>query len=164
MRLAVVAVSLTALAIPASAQIAAPKRKAGYWEQTMTMQSPRPMTMVSHFCTDPTVEAKVSALGQAGPGQDCDAPKITRGVGSMSFDSTCRIGGRVTHTKGTATGDFQSNYRLDMVSDAGGAQSKMQIASKWVGPCPAGKKPGDMVMPGGMTVNIVTMTGKAPGR
>ncbi len=164
MRLVVVAVTLASLAIPASAQIAAPKRKAGYWEQTMTMQSPRAMTMTSQFCTDPSVEAKVSALGQAGPGQDCDAPKIARSAGGFTFESTCRIAGRTTHTKGVATGDFNSNYKLDMTSDAGGAPSRMQIASKWVGPCPAGKKPGDMVMPGGITVNIVTMAGRAPGR
>jgi len=164
MRLAVVALSLASLAIPASAQIAAPKRKAGYWEQTMTMQSPRAMTMKSQFCTDPAVEAKVSALGQAGPGQDCDTTKVTRSAGGFTFESTCRIAGRVTRTKGVATGDFNSNYKLDMTSDSGGAQSRMQIASRWVGPCPAGKKPGDMVMPGGMTVNIVTRTGQAPKR
>ena len=164
MRLAVVAVSLASLALPASAQMAAPKRKAGYWEQTITMQSPRAMTMKSQFCTDPAVEAKVSALGQAGPGQDCDAPKFVRSASGFTFESTCRIAGRTTHTKGVGTGDFNSNYRLDMTSDAGGAPSRMQIDSKWTGPCPAGKKPGDMTMPGGMTVNIVTMTGRAPGR
>src|SRR4051812_26183243 len=112
MRLAVIALSLASLAVPASAQMAAPKRNAGYWEQTVSMQSPRAMTMKSQLCTDPTVEAKVSALGQSAPGQDCDAPKFTRSAAGFTFESTCRIGGRTTHTKGVGTGDFNSNYRI----------------------------------------------------
>jgi hypothetical protein len=167
MRLAVVALSLTSLALPASAQLTAPQRRAGYWEQTVSMAAPRAMTMKSQFCTDPTVEKRVSALGQAGPGQNCPPPTVVRTPGGFTFESTCQMAGRTTHTKGTATGDFQSSYRLVMDSQmtppiAGQGSSRMQIDSKWLGPCPAGKKPGDMTMPNGMTVNILSGSGRPP--
>lgn len=166
MRLAVVALSLMSLALPAAAQLATPQRKAGNWQMTMTMQG-MPKPMVSQFCTDPTVEKKVSALGQAAPGQSCSDTKVSRSPGGFAFESTCAMGGRTTHTKGTATGDFNSAYKLVMVSEmsppiAGRAQSTVTIDNKWLGPCPAGKTPGDMTMPGGMTVNIANMTGRAP--
>ena len=171
MRTLIIAASLAAIAVPATlalAQIAPPERKAGYWEQTMIMQSPRAMTMKSQFCTDATVEKKMSALGQATPGQACGQPTIGRVAGGYSFESTCKMGSRTTHTKGTATGDFNSAYKVSMASEmsppiAGNGQSTMEIDSKYIGPCPAGKKPGDMTMPGGITVNILSMSGKAPG-
>ena len=75
MRLVVVAVSLTALAIPASAQIAPPQRKAGSWQMTMTGGG-MPKPMVSTFCTDPTVEKKMSAFGQATAGQTCSQQTV----------------------------------------------------------------------------------------
>lgn len=164
MRHALVAVSLVCLAVPASAQIAAPQRRAGYWEQTMSMASPRPMTMKSQFCTDATVEKKMSALGQASPGQACAPPTVTRTAGGVSFESTCKIGATTTHTRGTAIGDFNSSYRVVMDSEmsppvAGRAKSQVQVDNKWLGPCPAGKKPGDMTMSNGMTINIITMAG-----
>jgi hypothetical protein len=33
----------------------------------------------------------------------------------------------------------------------------MTIAAKWVGPCPAGQRPGDMTMGNGMTINVLDM-------
>jgi hypothetical protein len=36
--------------------------------------------------------------------------------------------------------------------------------AKWMGACPAGMKPGDMQMPGGFTINVMSgMNGGAPG-
>jgi hypothetical protein len=35
------------------------------------------------------------------------------------------------------------------------------VEAKWVGPCKAGQKPGDMMMPNGMKMNVLEMTGGA---
>jgi len=37
---------------------------------------------------------------------------------------------------------------------APGAETHMTIAAKWLGPCAAGQKPGDVVMANGMTMNV----------
>ena len=157
-----------ALAIAAAAlaqSMTVPARKPGFWEQTMTMETGRGMTMKSQFCTDASVEKKMSVLGQNMAGSSCSQANMRKTPGGFAFDSTCNIAGRTTTSSGVLTGDFQSGYRIDTVSKssppiAGAGETKMHIEAKWVGPCPAGRKPGDMVMPGGMVVNVANMGGR----
>ena len=33
----------------------------------------------------------------------------------------------------------------------------MKLDAKWLGPCEAGQKPGDMMMANGMTINVLDM-------
>jgi hypothetical protein len=40
-------------------------------------------------------------------------------------------------------------------SDAG--PINMTITAKWLGPCEAGQKPGDLILPGGMKINLRDM-------
>ena len=48
---------------------------------------------------------------------------------------------------------------MDMVTEVDGkAQPPVHMEAKWTGARPAGRKPGDMVMPGGMVMNINSMT------
>jgi hypothetical protein len=37
---------------------------------------------------------------------------------------------------------------------------KMVLDAVWQGPCPAGFKPGDMELPGGMKINVLEMAGR----
>jgi hypothetical protein len=66
------------------------------------------------------------------------------------------------------SGDFQSSYTVDSVSDTAGGSSMMpkhsetkQIAT-WSGDC-GDLKPGDMQMPNGMTFNILNAMPKLGG-
>jgi hypothetical protein len=43
-----------------------------------------------------------------------------------------------------------------------GAATHLKIEAKWLGPCAAGQKPGDVTMPNGMTMNVLEMP-KMPG-
>ena len=153
-------------ALPALAQIATPTRKAGYWDQTMVMAGNHPTTMKTQFCTDANVEKSISAFGQGASQSMCSKNVIRKTLTGYAFESTCKVGNGTSVSSGTATGDFNTGYTVNMVSKTtpppapGMGETKMTITAKWVGPCPAGKKPGDMVMPGGMTVNIANV-GKA---
>ena len=61
------------------------------------------------------------------------------------------------------SGDFQSHYQIDVVTDSEGGNpalpkhSEVQQQATWVGACPADMKPGDMLLPGGRKVNLLTM-------
>ena len=151
------------VAVPAMAQIAPPARKPGYWEQTMTMAGPKGMTMKSQFCTDANVEKSISAFGQSASASACSKNVIRKTPTGYAFESTCKTGNTVSNSSGTAVGDFSKGYTINMVSKMtpppapGMGETKMTIAAKWLGPCPAGRKPGDMVMPGGMVVNMANM-------
>ncbi|MEO6340322.1 MAG: DUF3617 family protein [Caulobacteraceae bacterium] len=153
-----------AVAAAALAQsMAMPTRKPGFWDQTMTMETGRGMTMKSQFCTDASVEKKMSVLGQNMAGSSCRQTSMRKTATGFAFDSTCSMAGRTTTSSGVVSGDFQNGYRIDTVSKSSpplkgtSGESKMHIEAKWLGPCPAGRKPGDMVMPGGMVMNISTM-------
>ena len=38
----------------------------------------------------------------------------------------------------------------------------MKIAAKWVGPCAAGQKPGDVIMSNGRTMNVLDLQKTMP--
>ncbi len=154
-------VALTIAGVALAQGLTAPTRKPGFWEQTITMETGRGMVMKSQLCTDATVEKKMSVMGQSMAGSSCSKNDIRKTPTGFAFDSVCNIAGQTTTSSGVATGDFQNGYRIDTVSKSGsGRESKMHIEGKWVGPCPAGRKPGDMVMPGGMVVNVANMGGR----
>lgn len=157
-----------AVAAPAAAQMVMPTRKPGYWDQTMVMPGPQGTTMKSQFCTDAAVEKSISVFGQQTAQASCSKNNVRRTPTGFAFESTCTFGKSTTTTVGTATGDFSKAYTVSMVTKSnpplapGMAETKMSIQAKWLGACPTGRKPGDMVMPGGMVVNMAKMG--RPGR
>jgi hypothetical protein len=99
----------------------------------------------------------------------CSKTAMSRGLdGSWSFSSVCNVGaGGKTTTSGVITGDFNSKYEMTAESTTEGASApqmngphKMAMEAVWVGPCPAGFKPGDMELPGGMKMNMLAMAAK----
>jgi hypothetical protein len=149
----------TASAI-AAAPAGPPPRKTGWWELTTQINMPQPMTQTMHFCTDPATEARMSAFSAGMQNQgDCTQGPVVRTASGWNFSSTCRAGGTTTTIAGTATGDFQSDYRVNVTMKMEPApapqmaQSQMVMTARWVGACPAGRKPGDMVLGNGMVVN-----------
>jgi len=75
-------------------------------------------------------------------------------------------GGTVV-SEGTATGDFNTSYTVQVQSTTSGASApqmngahKVSIASEWLGACPAGMAPGDMELPNGMKINMLKLGGK----
>jgi hypothetical protein len=151
---------------PASATVPAatpPKRKAGQWEQTIQMAG---MTQKSAFCTDPTVEDAVGWWSQQATRSMCAKQAINRRLdGAWTFESECNMGsGGTTVSKGVASGDFNSAYKVAVDTVTTGAAApqmngtrKMTMTATWTGPCPAGVRPGDMQLAGGMKINVLDL-------
>lgn len=164
MRSLPLAALLVALAAPAAAQAPqGPVRKAGLWEQTMSMPGmPAGLGLqTSQLCTDPSVERKMSALS-AGMGQSCTQNSMTRRPDdSWAFASTCTFAGRKSTSRGVARGDFNSSYTMEIDSTTGGGPAqKMSVKARYLGACRPGQRPGDMVLPGGIKMNILTAAGR----
>jgi hypothetical protein len=141
------------LTATAWAQIAAPQRKAGMWETVMHIQG---HDMSTQLCIDAATEAKMSVFGQQAQTESCGgATGVEKIPGGYAFHGACK--GR--ETSGTAIGDFNSAYKVTI--DSG--KTHMSMDSRWLGPCPAGRRPGDMVMPGGIVINMNDVAG-ATGR
>ena len=142
-----------------SAQPGVPMRRDGLWEMTMQMSAPMQMTMTSRQCTDATQEKAGAAFRNSGPsgasGVDCKSgiPLPAPG-GGWSFSSTCTMRNMTMSTSGTARGDFRSGYHMESVTRMSPApmpqmaENHMIIDAKWIGPCPADMKPGDVEMNG----------------
>jgi len=139
--------------------IAPPRRKPGLWSQTVSSQG---STQTMKLCLDEATEARLTVWGGQATADMCAKNLVTRAPGGFNFDSECDMGGAgKIVTKGTATGDFNSKYVIKATSVTTGstmAQANgthdMEMTGTWEGACPAGMKPGDMTLPGGMTMNL----------
>jgi hypothetical protein len=173
MRLRVPLVLMASIfAVPAAAQPVLPSRKPGLWKQTIASskggnaQAP----MVTTICMDASVDKAMSVFGQNAGRSSCSSNTVNRTPTGYKFSSTCKFAGAGTiTTQGVATGDFNSNYKVAMNSVTSGASmaamngaSATTIAAVWTGACPAGTKPGDMTMPGGIKVNMMSAMARAP--
>jgi hypothetical protein len=154
---------------PPATSAAMPERKAGLWEQTMSSERIRQTTRI---CIDKAVETKLNWTGQQAGKSGCEKTAITPRVGGgWEFSSTCDLGagGRIV-SHGVASGDFGGHYSVDIDSTTTGSSMpqangvhRMKLDASWKGPCPAGMKPGDMELPGGMKLNMTEAMAGAGG-
>ena len=138
-----------------------PVRKAGLWELTMTMTAGRTMTMSQ--CTDPSIDKDMIANASPNMQQACTRGELQKTATGYASDSTCKFGAVTTTSHTEVSGDFNAAYTVNVTShNSGGpagmpADTNMTMAAKWVGPCKADQTPGDMIMPGGMKMNVKEM-------
>jgi hypothetical protein len=155
-------VALAFLIVPAVAgAVDYPTRKAGLWELTMTMTSGRTMTMSQ--CTDPSIDKDMIANANPSMQQACTRSDLQKTATGYASDSTCKFGAMTTVSHSEISGDFNSSYTVTVTGhNTGGpagvpADTNMTLAAKWAGPCKADQTPGDIVMPGGMKINVKEM-------
>ena len=151
-----------------------PARKSGYWEINMVHQSATPAptpepAMVVHACIDTVTDAQMMQAGLSMTKGMCEKNDMTRDGSTIVIESVCTMGPMKTTSHTVVSGDFQSAYTVKitgtvdgMPAIAGGGKGPMKTAmtqnAKWLGDkCPDGVKPGDMQMPGGMTINTNDM-------
>jgi len=170
----------SAAAAPASAPASGPvslndmpRRKDGLWEQTLATGAGG-QAIVTQICTDVTVERKVGMAGQRFDRSKCASYSITRQLnGDYAFSSVCSLGatGGTVTSHGVMHRDGDGAFHVDLDTTTSGAAvaqlntaRKMTLDAKWMGPCPPGQKPGDMVV-NGMKINLLSSPayGQGPG-
>ena len=158
------AVGLLAL-LPVSAAVAVelPIRKAGLWEmKVLSTGAPSP-EMTMQQCTDETTDKDMSTAMSPMAKEMCSKQDIQKTSAGYVTDSVCAIAGTTIKSKAEITGDFNSAYTVKSTSrseggPAGAARdSSTTIEAKWLGACKADQKAGDIMMPGGMKMNIKDM-------
>ena len=139
-----------------------PKRKSGLWEITPTSSSAKGRDISMTLCVDASSDQDMSQqfkpMGQvkcSKQEQKVDGKRIT-------FNSVCDIGKTTATTTGVASGDFDKEYKVETKSTYNPPlgtvkESTNVITAKWLGPCKAGQRPGDVVMSNGMTMNMNDM-------
>jgi hypothetical protein len=135
-----------------------PKRKSGLWEIKMGKGAP---TMTQ--CVDQSRDEALRAAGnEIAQDMKCTMSNVQKGAGTYAFQQTCQMGGsRITSTT-RVTGSFDTAYRMESHAKydppmMGMSESTTVMEAKWLGACKPGQRPGDMTMPGGMTLNVYDM-------
>jgi hypothetical protein len=163
--LRLVAIVALATAIPAlSADL--PRRKSGLWEiSTATGQG---QSVAATMCVDQKADDLSRQL--AGAGVTCSKQDVRRESATRYvFDSVCQFGESTATSRAVFTGSFDSQYDVEITAKyappmMGMSEGRSTIRSRWLGPCKAGQKPGDLMMPNGTTINVLDMPKPPPKR
>jgi hypothetical protein len=159
-RIPMFAAALLLGAAPALA-VEIPTRKAGLWEMKMRTGTPMPEVTMQH-CTDETTEKQMSATFSPMAKENCSKNDIQKTATGYTTDSVCTMNGLPTTIHSETSGDFNSAYTVKVTSHSQGGpgaarDTTMTLEAKWLGACKPDQKAGDIVMPGGMKMNVKDM-------
>jgi len=135
-----------------------PKRKSGLWEISTHMEGMPSMGTIQQ-CIDQNTDNLMQQRAQKEK-PDCSVMDSKQQGNKLTIHSVCKIENTTATTDAVFVGAFDSAYKGDMRTRYtppmhGLSESKMSMEAKWLGPCKAGQKPGDVIMPNmkGMNIN-----------
>lgn len=161
------ALACVAAATQARADDDFPKRRAGLWEvrSVGAQASGLPPT---RFCVGDGTDSAQSHLDRSvGERGSCTLGAFRRAGEAWMAESVCREARTVVTSRAIATGDFERAYRIDTLVSYDPPLAGMRredrdaLEARWLGPCARGQKPGDIVVPGMGTLNMVDGTFRA---
>jgi len=143
-----------------------PSRKPGLWEMNMSRDNGRGPGQTMKQCVDGSTDQMMQLSSGPNPARQCKRD-VQRSGDSITIDSTCTRGGKTRTSHAVVTGSFDSAYTTTITAQGEGGQDgrTITVAAKWLGPCTADQKPGDMIMGNGMKFNILEARrrGSPPG-
>ena len=149
-----------------------PQRKAGLWEIVSTDVSAKRPPQRQRLCLDRESDALLNKMGVATGRQACATNEMHVTGNRVTIHAVCDFGRSQLTTDGVITYSGDSSYRNEMHGRfeppmAGIGDTHTVQDGKWIGACPAGMKPGDLVMnqgPDGREVkmNLRSMFGSHP--
>lgn len=152
-------ITLTALLATQAYAADMPKRKSGLWEVRMQisgMPAGMPMQGPMQMCVD---QASDNVLRERNKDKmDCPVMEVNTSPNKVSIHSVCKLEKTTVTTDAVITGSFESNYKNDMTITYnpprdGMSTMKMVQEARWLSPCKADQKPGDVIMPGMPAMN-----------
>ena len=146
-----------------AAAVELPVRKAGLWEMKVVRSgSPTPEMTMQH-CTDESTDKEMASSFSPASKELCSRQDIQKTATGYVSDSVCGVAGMSITSHAEITGDFNSTYTVKSTSHSergpAGAprDSTTTVEAKWLGACKPDQKAGDIMMPGGMKMNVKDM-------
>lgn len=158
-RVTALAIFAAVVALPALAgPVEMPNRKPGLWEIKVNAGAQMP-AMTMQQCTDATTDKDMSATFSPMAKEMCAKQDMQKTATGLVIDSTCTVSGITSVSRTEINGDFNSAYTVKVATKGDGKipDSVTSMDAKWMGACKADQKPGDIVMPGGIKMNIKDM-------
>jgi len=145
-----------------------PTVKAGLWESKMSFDKRDGAGLAIQQCVDAStnqmIQSSFDAIFDAASEMACPKPDVQRSGDTITMAMTCTRAGKTTTARSVITGSFDSAYTMTVTSESAGLSGdkfNMTVVAKWLGPCAADQKPGDMIMPGGFKMNILEQMPKS---
>jgi hypothetical protein len=146
-----------------AAAVDLPVRKPGLWEmKVLRTGSPMPEMTMQH-CTDETTDKDMSTAIAPMAKDVCSKQDVQKTATGYVSDSVCGVAGMSITSHSEIIGDFNSAYTVKSSSHSEHGPSGVPrdstttVEAKWLGACKADQKPGDIVMPGGIKMNLKDM-------
>jgi len=155
------ALILVLLFIGTAAAFDPPKRKSGLWEMKISNAQAQGSHAIQQ-CVDEKSDDLMKKEMSDNQKTQCSKNEMRKEGNKIVAESVCKIQNSTATTRAVFTGRFDSAYTADIKSTyeppmAGMKESSTVIEAKWLGPCKAGQKPGDIVMPGMPNINLDEM-------
>ena len=165
-RFAPLVAAALALATLAANAADLPRRKSGLWEIATANQQGQPFA--AQMCVDQKTDDLTRQL--AGVGVTCSKQNVRRESATRYvIDSVCQFGESTATSRAVFTGSFESKYDVDITAKyvppmMGMSEGRSTINARWISACKPGQRPGDIILPNGMTMNVLQPQGQAPKR
>lgn len=140
-----------------------PNRKPGLWDVKIVSADARMPPQTIQQCTDANTDAEMRTTFSPMAKDMCSQQDMKKTATGYSIDATCSFHGISSTSHTEISGDFDSAYTVKVSTSQGGgppgvAQAgDMTMNATWAGPCKDGQKPGDIIMPGGIKMNVNDM-------
>jgi hypothetical protein len=158
------ALGLISVSAESASALDLPTRRAGLWDIKMTFEGRNIPAQAMQQCIDAATDKLMNGSFASQRTEACSKQDVQRVGTTIVVDSVCKFGAMTTTSHAVISGNFDQAYTVKVSSTREGGppapkgapdgQSNMTMEAKWVGPCKADQKPGDMVMPNGMKMNV----------
>ncbi len=149
-----------------------PQRKAGLWELVSTTPDSKRPPRTQRICLDRETDALLNKMGVMVGKQVCSKNDVRVSGNRVTTLSVCDFGGSQLTSEGVITYLGDSSFRNEVHGHfapamAGVSETHTVQQGKWLGACPAGMKPGDLVTTLGASgheikMNLRDMLGNQP--
>jgi len=137
-----------------------PSLKPGLWESQVLRQEGQSTKMpVTQLCIDASMIKDMMQMGQSMQKSMCSRNDMHFSGNKFYAEAECNFGGSTMKSKSVTAFSGDSAYRTEVHATydpafMGQKESTTVVEAKWKGSCPAGMQAGDVVMPGGMKMNM----------
>jgi len=137
-----------------------PMRKAGLWDMKMRITGGGIPTMSMQQCTDAATDKDLRTIYSPLAKETCDKRTVRKTAAGYMVDRVCRRGDDTITTHIDISGDYDSAYQAHIIartqdeSPDDPPSSDLTLDAKYLGPCKSGQAPGDIIMMGGMKINL----------
>jgi hypothetical protein len=144
-----------------------PSRKPGLWEVRTTFENRNGAGLAAQQCIDASTDQMMQSTAGPMAQAACARRDIQKSDDTITIDSTCTLAGKTATSHAVITGSFDNAYTMTVTSQSDalpGGKIAMTVVAKWLGPCGADQKPGDLIMGNGVKMNILDMRERRPSQ